>query len=57
VAVWTTVGYVSGSNINSIYTTATQYQLYLLIAVVLVLLALILRWQLKRRRARGDRGE
>jgi membrane protein DedA with SNARE-associated domain len=54
VAVWTTVGYVSGSHINSIYSTATRYQLYLLIAVVVVVLALIARWWLRRRRDRDD---
>ena len=36
VAVWTSVGYFSGSHIDTIYAAATRYDKYLLIALVLV---------------------
>jgi membrane protein DedA with SNARE-associated domain len=49
------VGYFSGDHINSIYDTATRYQLYFAIAVGLVILALIARRLLRWRRARGER--
>jgi membrane protein DedA with SNARE-associated domain len=53
VAVWTCVGYFSGNHINSIYHTATKYQLYFAIGVVVLLLALIGRriYHARRRRA------
>jgi membrane protein DedA with SNARE-associated domain len=54
VAVWTSIGYFSGSHITAIYDTATKYQLYFAIAVALGLVALIVRWRLRRRRARAE---
>jgi membrane protein DedA with SNARE-associated domain len=54
VAVWTSIGYFSGSHINAIYDTATKYQLYFAIAVALGLVALIVRWRLRRRRDRAE---
>ena len=53
VAVWTCVGYFSGNHINSIYHTATKYELYFAIAVGVVLLALIARRVIRLRRARA----
>jgi membrane protein DedA with SNARE-associated domain len=41
VAVWTSVGYFSGSHINAIYHTATRYSTYLAIAVGALILAYI----------------
>src|SRR5205085_10783714 len=41
VAVWTTIGYVSGNNIDSIYYDATRYSTYFAIAFGVVVLALI----------------
>ena len=43
VAVWATIGYASGSHINSIYSAATRYDKYIAIAVGVLLLALIAR--------------
>ena len=55
VAVWTTVGYFSGSNINTIYDAASRVSTYLAIAVGVLLLGWIAWhvWRIrKRRRAR-----
>ena len=57
VAVWVSIGYFSGSHINSIYNTATKYEAYFGIAVGLVIVALIARRMLRRRRERKERGE
>jgi membrane protein DedA with SNARE-associated domain len=43
VAVWCSVGYFSGSHIDSIYNAATRYDTYLAIAVGVVVLAWIAR--------------
>lgn len=53
VAVWTSVGYFSGSHINTIYNDATRYDTYFAIVVVALLLAYIAR-RLVRRRQRAD---
>jgi membrane protein DedA with SNARE-associated domain len=50
VAVWTSIGYFSGSHINTIYHEATRYSTYLAVAVGALLLAFI-----ARRVARGHR--
>jgi membrane protein DedA with SNARE-associated domain len=50
VAVWTSVGYFSGSHINSIYNTATRYDTYLAIAVGALLVAYV-GWRIWRVRA------
>jgi membrane protein DedA with SNARE-associated domain len=55
VGVWVSIGYFSGSNIDSIYRTATKYEAYFGIAVGLVILAWIARrvWKFRAgRRAR-----
>jgi len=52
VAVWTSIGYVSGSHIDTIYRTATHYEAYLAIAVA-ALLMLYVGSRLKRSRARA----
>jgi membrane protein DedA with SNARE-associated domain len=53
VATWVSVGYFSGNHINSIYNTATKYELYFGIAVGLLLVAFIAhrvwRWRKGRR--------
>ena len=53
VAVWTSVGYFSGNNINSIYHTATRYSTYLAIAFGAFLIVWIGRrvWRWRARRA------
>jgi membrane protein DedA with SNARE-associated domain len=53
VAVWTSVGYLSGSHIDTIYRTATRYDTYLAIAVGVLILAFILRRVVRARRARA----
>jgi membrane protein DedA with SNARE-associated domain len=49
VAVWTSVGYLSGSHINTIYNDATRYDTYLAVAVGVLILAYIARRLWKRR--------
>jgi membrane protein DedA with SNARE-associated domain len=49
VAVWTSVGYFSGSHINTIYDQATRYSTYLAIGFVVLVLAYIARRLWKRR--------
>ncbi len=51
VAVWTSVGYFSGSHIDTIYNDVTRYDTYFAIAVGIVLAALITRRVVRRRRA------
>jgi membrane protein DedA with SNARE-associated domain len=53
VAVWTSVGYFSGSHINTIYNEATRYDTYLAIAVGVLLVAYIVRRLVRARRARA----
>jgi len=50
-AVWVSIGYLSGSHINAIYSAATRYEVYLAIAVV-AFAVLYLARRLKRRRDR-----
>jgi membrane protein DedA with SNARE-associated domain len=50
VTVWTSIGYLSGSHINSIYDTATRYSTYLAIAAGALLLAYIAYRVIRRRR-------
>jgi membrane protein DedA with SNARE-associated domain len=54
VAVWTSIGYFSGSHINTIYNDATRYDTYLAIAVGALLLAYIARRVVRARRARAS---
>ena len=56
VGVWVSIGYFSGSHINSIYDAATRYELYFGIAVVLVLLVFIGRrvWHWRREKAERE---
>lgn len=49
VAVWTSVGYFSGSHINTIYNAASRYSTYLAVAVAVLILAYITRRLWKRR--------
>jgi len=53
VAVWTSVGYLSGSHINTIYYDATQYSRYLLIALGALLLVYIAHRVVRVRRSRA----
>ncbi|WP_035841299.1 DedA family protein [Kitasatospora azatica] len=50
VGVWSAVGYLAGSNIDQVYRQALRFQLYLLLAVVALVLALLVRWVLRKRR-------
>ncbi len=54
VGLWVSVGYFSGSHINSIYDTVTKYQTYFAVAVVLAILALIGRYLWRRRKGRRE---
>jgi membrane protein DedA with SNARE-associated domain len=50
VGVWTTIGYVSGSHIDTIYRTASRYSTYLAIAFGVLLLAYIAHRLIQRSR-------
>ena len=52
VGVWVSIGYFSGSHIDTIYNTATRYSTYLAIAAGLFVLAWIVRVALRRRARR-----
>lgn len=55
VAVWTSVGYLSGSHIDTIYHTATRYSTYLAIAAGVLVLAYIAQRLVRRaQRAAAD---
>ena len=53
VGVWTTLGYVSGSHIDTIYAAAARYSTYLLAALVLLVAGYVARRLIRRRRARS----
>lgn len=53
VLVWTSVGYLSGSHINTIYATATRYLTYVAIALGALLLAYIASRIVRIRRPRA----
>jgi membrane protein DedA with SNARE-associated domain len=53
VLVWPSVGYLSGSHIDTIYNAATRYDTYLAVAVGVLLLAYVARRVLRVRRARA----
>jgi membrane protein DedA with SNARE-associated domain len=55
VATWTSIGYFSGSHIDSIYSTATKYDKYLGIAVGVIIVAYIARRFLRARARRAAR--
>jgi membrane protein DedA with SNARE-associated domain len=55
VGVWVSIGYFSGSNIDTIYRTATRYELYFAILVGLVILAFIGRHVWRWRKERHER--
>jgi membrane protein DedA with SNARE-associated domain len=57
VATWVAIGYFSGNHINSIYNTATQYQLYFGIAVGILLIAFIAHRVLRHRARRRAQAE
>ncbi|MGE5291410.1 MAG: DedA family protein [Micromonosporaceae bacterium] len=57
VGVWTSVGYLAGDHIQVIYTEATRYSLYLLIALAVAVAALVLRAWLRRRRRAASTGK
>jgi membrane protein DedA with SNARE-associated domain len=54
VAVWCSIGYFSGSHIDSIYNTAARYSTYLAIAFGVLVLAWIARVVWRRRARRAD---
>ncbi len=53
VLVWTSVGYFSGSHIDTIYSNATRYSTYLAILAGVLVLAFVARRVLRVRRARA----
>jgi membrane protein DedA with SNARE-associated domain len=55
VAVWVSIGYFSGSHINTIYDEATRYSTYLAIAVGVLLIAYIGRRVMRARARRRER--
>jgi membrane protein DedA with SNARE-associated domain len=55
VAVWAPIGYLAGTDIGTIYATATRYSLYLLFALILLIAIVIVRAVVRRRRARAPK--
>jgi len=56
VALWSTIGYLAGNHIGTIYSDGVRYSLYLLIALAVLVAAWIARTVLRRRRARAAPG-
>ena len=54
VGLWTSIGYFSGSHIDTIYKAATGYSTYLAVAVAVLILAYIARRLWKRRQSTAD---
>jgi membrane protein DedA with SNARE-associated domain len=54
VGAWTSVGYLSGSHINTIYETGTRYAAYVAIALGVLLLAYLARRLVLRRGRRAE---
>ena len=50
VGVWTSIGYLAGSNITAIYNGITRYSLYVLIGLGAAVAVLIIRTAVRRRR-------
>jgi membrane protein DedA with SNARE-associated domain len=50
VGTWVSIGYFAGQHINTIYGVITRYSLYVAIAAVVVIVALIARHVMRRRR-------
>jgi len=50
VGTWVTIGYFAGQHINTIYSLVTRYSLYVAIALVVLIVALIARHILRKRR-------
>jgi membrane protein DedA with SNARE-associated domain len=57
VGLWVSIGYFSGSHIDSIYKAATRYEVYFGIVVGVLILAFIARRVWKWRKERQERGE
>ena len=61
VGTWVSIGYFAGQHINTIYGVITRYSLYVAIAAVVVILALIARHIMRKRRrvarAAGSAGQ
>lgn len=56
VCTWVTVGYVSGSHIDTVYATISRYLIYVLIAAALIVLSLLARHLLRRHREEENQG-
>jgi membrane protein DedA with SNARE-associated domain len=54
VGLWTTVGYVSGSHIDTIYADVTRYSTYLLAVLAVLLVAYVARRVMRHRRAQSS---
>ncbi|WP_181798456.1 DedA family protein [Streptomyces sp. WELS2] len=52
VGLWTTLAYLTGSHITAVYDEIRRYQLYVLLAVAVVIAGFVVRHLVRRRRAR-----
>ncbi|MFF9670801.1 DedA family protein [Streptomyces eurythermus] len=52
VGLWTTLAYLAGSHITAIYDEIRRYQLYVVLAVTVVIAGFVVRHLVRRRRAR-----
>ncbi|MER7915357.1 MULTISPECIES: DedA family protein [unclassified Streptomyces] len=57
VGLWTTLAYLAGSHIDAVYEEIKRYELYFLMALAVLVLALVARHVLRRRHARADSGD
>lgn len=56
VGTWVTLGVLAGAHINTIYPLAVRYQMYLAIAVGVIIVALVVRAVLRHRRRTASTG-
>ena len=54
VGTWSAVGYLAGNHLDTIYAQVKRYELYLLIALAVVVVALVVRHLLRRPHQRGQ---
>ncbi len=57
VGTWSAVGYLAGNHLDAIYAQVKRYELYLLIALAAVVVALVGRHLLRRRGRQGEPGD
>lgn len=54
VGTWSAVGYLAGNHLDAVYAQVKRYELYVLIALAVLVIAFIVRYLLRRRRQPGQ---